>query len=83
MSDIDDFVKRRNKALLTMDMEYLREVLPEASSDFIREAAGHKARYEIVGMPPELRHASGNWLRKHGLGRSTGSDLLPEGELPL
>ena len=72
---------KRNKALLEMDMAYMRRVMP-GTTDEVREIAAHKARYECTQLPKEARHASGDWLRSRQLGRMTGEALLPEGELP-
>lgn len=42
----------------------------------------HKARYECIDLAPDLRHASGEWLRARGCCRTYGRPLLPLGELP-
>ena len=42
----------------------------------------HKARYDCTDLPVELRDASGDWLRAHGMGALGGRDLLPPGQLP-
>jgi hypothetical protein len=73
----------RNKALTTLDMNYARRLMPEASSDHVRLMAMHKVRYECPFVTDELRHASADWLRKHEYSRMDGTPLLPAGELPL
>jgi len=72
----------RNLALIELDMEYARMVLPGLSSDEVRLAAMHKARYEILSMPPELRHESRAWLEKFGFTRWRQIPWPPAGELP-
>ena len=71
----------RNKAFATLDMDYARRVMPAATDDSVRLMALHKARYDCADLAPELRHASGHWLRERGLG-STMGPLLREGEIP-
>jgi hypothetical protein len=77
---IEAFVAARNAALSTMDMEYLRRMMP-AASDEVRIIAAHKARYECKHLDNTLRHESAAWLRERGYGAMYGP-LLPEGELP-
>jgi hypothetical protein len=76
-------LEERNKALATLDMNYARRLMPEASSDHVRLIVMHKLRYECLSLPHELRHASAEWLRSYGYGRMDGTPLLPAGELPL
>jgi hypothetical protein len=71
------------RALSTLDMDYARRLMPEASSDHVRLIAMHKLRYECPHVPDELRHVSAKWLRKHGYVRMNGTPLLPAGVLPL
>lgn len=78
---IKRFREARNQALREMNLDYARAVLPRASSEEVLIIALHKARYECLDIEPELRHASGQWLRERGYGRMRGP-LLPEGELP-
>ena len=79
---LDDFLKKRNKALATLDMKYAREMRPDATDDETRLVAMHKARYEVTSLDPSLRHESENYLRRHGYHRMGGLPLLPPGELP-
>lgn len=81
MNDIQQWRAARNAALRILDMNYARELMPQASSDEVRLIAMHKARYSCTDIEPELRHASGAWLRERGYGAFEGP-LLPEGELP-
>jgi len=80
---IKDLLDERNKALSNMDMEYARKIMPDASSDFVRTSAMHKARYDCTVINEKLRHESGDWLRAHGHDRMTGDKLLPIGELTI
>jgi len=82
MSEIDDVMRERAAALVALDLDYARRLMPDASSDEVRLAAMHKARYETTTIARELRHASGAWLRENGYLRFGGLPLLPEGELP-
>lgn len=81
-AQLEAALAERNRALQSLDMDYARRMLPGATSDFVRLVAMHKARYECTAVAPEARHASADWLRQHKLGRATGDDLLPEGQLP-
>ena len=75
-----DEMAERDRALIALDLEYARGLMP-ATTDDVRLIAMHKARYETTSIPRELRHASGAWLRERSYGRVRGP-LLPEGELP-
>ena len=82
-SDLRQLLDERDRALIEMDMNYLRRMLPAASNDEVRIMSAHKARYECTTLPNEVRHASRAWLAERGLKRVDLSDLLPEGELPV
>lgn len=75
-------IAERNLALIDLDMDYARKLMPTAGSDQIRLVALHKARYETIGIGDKFRLESGDWLRKHGYKRMTGSPVLPKGQLP-
>lgn len=77
-----DAIKQRNDALTKLDLEWARRQVPRYSDAHVLLMALHKARYECTDIAPELRHASGAWLRERGYHRLTGRPLLPEGELP-
>lgn len=79
--ELEKMLERRNKALLELDMDYARQMMP-GTSDEVRRLAMHKARYECTALPREVRHQSGEWLRAGGYRRLTGDELLPEGALP-
>jgi hypothetical protein len=82
LTEIEDFVRERNRALTELDMDYARRTLPQASCDEVLLMSLHKARYECSAIAAELRHASRAWLWDRGLKRFDMSPLLPEGELP-
>jgi hypothetical protein len=71
---------RRNEALETMDMDYARELMPNATSDNIRLAAMHKARYECTLMTDSLRHESRKWLEDHKFTRLNSVPWPPKDE---
>jgi hypothetical protein len=41
----------------------------------------HKLRYELTGVPDELRHESRAWLESQGFGRYKNFPWPPKGEL--
>lgn len=82
MDELQQWREQRNKALISLDLDWARTQIPDAAGDYALLASMHKARYECCDIPAELRHASGHWLRERGMGRFTGKALLPEGELP-
>jgi hypothetical protein len=67
-------LKDRHTALLTLDMDYARSLMPEATGDDVRLAAMHKARHASSAMPMALREESAEWLRTQGM---TGLNGLP------
>ncbi len=78
---LEEFLARRNKALVELDESYVAATVPKAPSE-MRLMILHKSRYEVITIAPELRHASRKWLTERGYSRMTGTPLLPEGELP-
>ena len=82
MNELEQWRQDRNKALMALDMEWARKMMPDATSDHVRLMAMHKGRYECTDLDNAARHTSGEWLRQHGYGRMTGDPLLPEGALP-
>lgn len=82
MTGIAQFIKERDAALLTIDLDWARRAMPWASCDEVRILAMHKARLAPVTMPPELRHASAAFLRAASCAQYDGSLLPPEGQLP-
>lgn len=80
--ELNEFLKERDEALANLDLNWARKMFSNASCDFVRLIAMHKARYECTILSPELRHESGDWLRKKGMYRMSGEPLLVEGTLP-
>lgn len=70
--DVAEFVRERNKALETLDMEYARRTIPHATSDEVRLIAMHKARYDCTGISDVLRLQSRHWLEERGYRRLGG-----------
>ena len=79
---VEEYTAARDKALLDMDMDFIRNQLGVHVSDDMCLLVAHKARYECVRLPAEARHESARWLREKGYRRMTGDELLPAGELP-
>ena len=75
------FLAERNRALETLDMAYAAKMMPAAAPE-VRLMAMHKARYECTAVSRTSRLESGAWLRKNNVLRLTGTEPLPEGELP-
>jgi hypothetical protein len=69
-------------ALIELDMNYVREMVPEMTNDAARLVCLHKARYEHTGVPAEYRHASRAWLEQNGFSRYKQLPWPPAGELP-
>jgi len=81
MEDIAEFVRKRNEALVALDMDWARDRMPGSTTDEIRLMAMHKARYECTGIADDLRHDSRKWLQERGFQRLV-DDFLPGEELP-
>jgi hypothetical protein len=83
---LETYLRERHEALRTLDMAWARRQAKAMGARNINDdellAGMHKARYEVVDMPRELRHESAAWLRERGLGAMGGRPLLPEGKLP-
>lgn len=80
-ADIAAYVKQRDAALATLDVAWFQKNAP-----FMRPSvaliAMHKARYEAVGVAPELRHESRRWLEAKMYGRLNGLPWPKRDELP-
>lgn len=77
--EIEEEIKLRNEKLIAGDLDWL--IQQTGCPKELAEMILHKCRYDCLAVPTEMRHASGSWLRSHGLG-AMGRELLPEGELP-
>jgi hypothetical protein len=80
---IEAFKAARNKALVDLDMDWARMMIPDASSDDVRLTSLHKTRLECLEIPDAVRLESLEWLRAGGFKRMDGLDLPPPGELPV
>lgn len=78
VTDVEEFVRARNLALMELDMSYARKMLPDAANDEVRLMAMHKARYECTGIADIFRNSSKQWLVERGLKRFDGSDFTEE-----
>lgn len=66
------WLAERNRAFETMDMEYARRTMPNATDDVVRIVAMHKARYECTAISDSLRRDSEAFLKSGGYGRCLG-----------
>ena len=69
--EIKNFIKRRNKALIDLDLSWARKTLFfETKQADIREnimlAALHKARLIVLDIPETLKKESRKWLLENG-----------------
>lgn len=69
--NIDNFIKERNEALLSLDKKniiaYCKKYGVEVTSDEKIFWAGiHKAILQIKSITPEQRERSEKWLQEHG-----------------
>ena len=80
--ELEAFLKERDEALRTLDMDYARRLMPGASNDEVRLLALHKVRYEATSIEPELRHDSRAWMEKHGYKRFNDLPWSTDGSLP-
>ena len=83
---IETYNLERNKALTELDMEWMASFMVASGVDNPDPEAillaAHRARYHILGIGEEHRHASAKWLRDNGYTDLHGMPLLPEGQLP-
>lgn len=80
MTNIDEFLKERNAALLSLDEAQIRAYsfkcgAPLPSNPISFWAAVHKARTGIKTLPREARVLSHQWLKKHGFSTWDDGDL--------
>ena len=58
--ELDQFLKERNEALASLDMEWARKMMPHASSDYVRLLALHMATEGPFDTRPEAEA----WLER-------------------
>lgn len=68
---IRDYVKRRNKALLSLDQEKMRELVLETGGEVPEDekvflAGMHIARLEVTSFSDEIKAQSLGWLHANG-----------------
>lgn len=78
MSDFDEWIEARDKALRELDVEVM---IATGCSRQAALPALHRVRYETTTMPDELRHESRAWLEANGYSRMKGLPWPPAGEL--
>ena len=81
MSSFQAWVEKRNAALMTLDMDWVREQVGPVDSGVLLMSL-HKARYSCTAIDRTLRLESAEWLRERYYGDFDGMPLLPRGELP-
>jgi hypothetical protein len=68
------FLKKRDRAFETDDLEWARQNMPfEPSSPIVVEIAFHKARAACGAASKAKRKASEEWLKSHGYGPMGGT----------
>ena len=82
MNPIADYIRLRDKALRTLDVNLARAISDAKSSDEIILIGLHKARVEATSIDRGLRLESVEWLRARGIKRMFGQPLPAPGELP-
>lgn len=78
---LEKFIKDRDEALLNLNIKWIMNNT-NCKDENVAIVTAHKARYEATSLPPEKRHESRKWLEDRGYKRLTGTDFLPDGELP-
>ena len=81
-TELEEFLRERNAALIALDENYVARKIPKAPAD-MRLLILHKSRYCCTAIPNELRHESGRWLRERGYKQMSAEAILPDGELPI
>ena len=71
MTSLEEYIKERDAALSTLDMEWAAQQMPYAAPE-VRIMALHKARVESTGVSEKLRQESLEWLRVRGLHKLRG-----------
>lgn len=81
MDELKQFLKERDEALVSLDLEYARRKFPQAADETLLMAL-HKARVEVLTMPETLRRKSMEWLKERGYGPMTEVNWPEDGSLP-
>lgn len=72
---IEDYIKRRNEAFETDDMDWVRDRAGNITDEAVIEMAFHKARLAAGGVSLTKRQESLDWLRHRGYGDWRGGPL--------
>jgi len=77
---IEQFVKERDEALLSLDEQKIRAMIKQWNGIEMPQgqlfwAVVHKAITGAVSLPIEFRKQSKAWLRQHGLKSCDGGEL--------
>lgn len=69
--DISEYIKKRDKALITLDKEKLEELFTDTDTEIPEDeevfwAGVHKARIQVTSMPETLKDESRMWLLANG-----------------
>ena len=69
--ELEIYVKKRNSALLNLDIEELKNVFAEAGVDIPNSeiefwAGVHRARLQVSSFPPCVKAESVEWLHANG-----------------
>lgn len=79
---MNKFIKERNRAFETGDLNWARSIIPYEASDEVIEIAFHKARYECTQVSDARRLESQKWLVERNMRRITGEPIALGDPLP-
>lgn len=79
---MNEFIKERNRAFETGDLNWARSIVPYEASDEVIEIAFHKARYECTHVSDARRLESQKWLVERNMRRMTGEQIALGDPLP-
>lgn len=82
MMYLEDYIKRRDQALIDIDIDWVMANLQTLSSREVALITIHKTRYECTGIADLYRYQSRDYLAKNGYVRMGGGKLLPGDQLP-
>ena len=79
----EEYLAERRRALITLDLEWIRKQVGAPNDNEILLVTLHKTRMHTKDIPVKLRLASVEWLREHGYSDMHGLPLPPKGEVPI
>ncbi len=77
LSNLERWRLRRNLALAELDLEWARVATKGHLTNDGLLAALHRARFDCVDIPEELRLESAAWLQAQGFKDTDNADVLP------